>query len=185
MRALAAALLLLLVFPAAAQAPLERVLSAATPPLSGEGHDVAVLVDNLDDGADLYLYVGLDRSKIEAGVKPTLVKKNAAWSGSLAGTRPSLAESAKGSLLLKSGNEAIGRDRWSQTLTIVYRNGAFVVAGLTREERDTLEPKSGGNCDLNLLTGKGSRNGKKVEFKPETITLADWSDEKLPKDCRF
>lgn len=174
-----------LALPAAAQTPgLDRVLSAVTPNFGDDGYDLAVLVDNLDDGADLYVYLGLDRNKPDA-TKPALVKKNAAWTGSMFGTRPTLALNDKGSLLIKSSNESVGRSRWSQTLTVVYRNKAFVVAGLTHEENDTLDSKAGGSCDLNLLTGKGSRNGKRVEFKPETIALADWSDEKLPKDCRF
>jgi hypothetical protein len=176
---------LLLAAPAAAQAPLERVLSAVSLPLSGEGHDVAALVDNLEDGADLYLYIGLDPAKLQAGAKPTLLRKNVAWNGGMAGSRPSLEASPKGSLLIKSGNEAIGRGRWSETLTIVYRNGAALVAGVTREERDTLDPAAGGVCDINLLTGKGTRSGKKVESRPQTVPLADWSEDKLPKECRF
>lgn len=173
--------------PASAQTPgLERVLSAVTSYFSGEGgYDLAILVDNLDDGADLYIYLDLDRNKLDAATKPALVKKNAAWTGSMAGTRPSLAVNDKGSLLIKSSNKSIGRSRWSQTLTVVYRNKTFIVAGLTHDERDTLDLKAGGSCDLNFLTGKGLRNGKRVEIKPETITLADWSDEKLPKECKF
>lgn len=185
-RALAIAFpLVALATPAAAQVPLARVLSAVSLPLSGEGLDVAILVDNLDSGADLYLYAGLDHSKLEAGVEPTLVKKNAAWSGAMAGTRASLAASEKGSLLIKSANEGIGRGRWSQTLTVVYRNGAPIVAGLTREERDTLDLAAGGSCDLNFLTGEGTRSGKKITVRPLAVSLVDWSDDKLPKDCRF
>lgn len=101
------------------------------------------------------------------------------------GTRPSLETNDKGSLLIKSANEAIGRSRWSQTLTIVYRNKEFVVAGLTREERDTLDLKAGGSCDINFLTGKGKRNGKPIETKFPAMKLANWSDEKLPKECSF
>lgn len=171
---------------ASAQTPaLERVLSAVTLPLSGDGYDLAVLVDNLDEGADLYLYLGLERNALDKTIKPTLVKKNAAWTGGMARTRPSLAENEKGSLLIKSVNDAIGRSRWSQTLTVVYRNKSLIVAGLTHEERDTLDLQAGGSCDLNFLSGKGLRNGKRIEIRAETIALADWSDEKLPKECRF
>jgi hypothetical protein len=91
----------------------------------------------------------------------------------------------KGSLLIKSANEAIGRSRWSQTLTIVYRNGQFLVAGLTREARDKLDPKAGGSCELNFLNGKGKSGGKAVESSSRPIKLADWLDEKLPKECNF
>jgi hypothetical protein len=173
--------------PALARTPgFERVLSAVTLNFTdGGATDRAVLVDNLDAGADLYLYLSLDDAKPDAPVKPALVKKNAAWSGAMWGTRPSLEVSGKGSLLIKSGNEAIGRGRWTQTLTVVYRDKDFVVAGVTRDERDTLDLKAGGSCDLNLLTGKGKRDGKPVETKFPAMKLADWSDEKLPKECRF
>lgn len=170
---------------AEAQAPgLERVLSAATLSFSQDGGaDRAVLADNLDGGADLYLFLKTDGAK--GPIKPALVKKNAAWSGAMRGTRPSLAVSDKGSLLVKSENAGVGRSRWSQTLTIAYRNGEFVVAGVTREARDTLDLKAGGSCDLNLLTGRGKRNGKAVETKFPATKLADWSDEKLPAECSF
>ncbi|MBY6242689.1 hypothetical protein [Methylosinus sp. Sm6] len=175
--------------PALAETPgLERVLSATTLYLSESGgYDLAVLVDNRDAGADLYLYFGVDPAAPAGTTKPSFVKKNAAWVGGGAGTLPSLAVSDKGSLLIKSENDAIGRDRWSETVTVVRRNGALVVAGLTFTARDTLNPDGGGACDLNFLTGRGTRNGKKVEIRPQTILLADWSadGETLPKECRF
>ncbi|TDX62227.1 hypothetical protein EDE12_111134 [Methylosinus sp. sav-2] len=167
-------------------APLERILSATPIYLSdGGGRDLAVLVDNLDTGADLYVYLGLDQDALRAGAKPAFVKKNAAWNGGMAGQRPSLAVSDKGSLLIKSENDSIGRDRWSETLTVIRRNGALIVAGFTYAARDTIDPNAGGTCDLNFLAGKGTRNGKKVEIKAQTISLADWSEDKLPKECKF
>jgi hypothetical protein len=165
---------------------LDRVLSAVTLSFQSNGDtDRAVLVENDDAGADLYIFLNLDPANSRGAVKPALVKKNAAWSGSMWGSRPTLEVNGKGSLLIKSANEAIGRSRWSETLTIVYRNNEFLVAGLTREARDTLEPKSGGSCDLNFLSGKGKRDGKTIEVKTAAMKLADWSDEKLPKECNF
>ena len=178
---------LVFALPAYAQAPdLARVLSAVTLSFESNGDaDRAVLVENDDAGADLYIFLNVDPANSTGPIKPALVKKNAAWSGGMWGSRPSLEVSDKGSLLIKSANEAIGRSRWSQTLTIVYRNKEFVVAGLTREARDTLEPKSGGSCDLNFLSGKGKHDGKAIEIKSSAIKLSDWSDEKLPKECNF
>ncbi|WP_400769767.1 hypothetical protein [Methylosinus sporium] len=165
-------------------APLERILSATPIYLSdGGGRDLAVLVDNLDNGADLYVYLGLDQDALRAGAKPAFVKKNAAWNGGMAGQRPSLAVSDKGSLLIKSENDSIGRDRWSETLTVIRRNGALIVAGFTYASHDTIDPSAGKSCDLNFLSGKGTRNGKKIEIKAQTISLADWSDDNPPKEC--
>jgi len=171
--------------PARAEPGFDRVLSAVTLSFADGDADRAVLVDNGDAGADLYLYRALDSSRAMTPAKPALLKKSAAWSGAMFGTTPSLVASAKGSLLVKSENTAIGRSRWSQTLTIVYRNKEFIVAGLTREASDTLEPGSGHTCDLNFLTGKGKRDGKAIETKTPAMKFADWSDEKLPKECNF
>jgi hypothetical protein len=178
---------LLFALPAYAQPPsFERVLSAVTLSLQESGStDRAVLVDNQDAGADLYVYFAVDDAKPDAPIKPALVKKNAAWSGIMWGTRPSLQVSDKGSLLIKSANYGIGRSRWDQTLTVVYRNKELVVAGLTYLSFDTLDPKVGGSCDLNFLTGKGLRDSKPVETKFPVTKLADWSDEKLPRECNF
>ncbi|MEZ5450866.1 MAG: hypothetical protein R3E89_18510 [Thiolinea sp.] len=38
------------------------------------------------------------------------------------------------------------------------------------------------NCDLNLLTGKGVRNGKTVTA-PTAVTLADWNDQTVSAVC--
>jgi hypothetical protein len=61
---------------------------------------------------------------------------------------------------------------------VIHRDEQFLIAGISNSERDPLDPKAGGNCDINLLSGKGLRNGK-------PIPLSDWSDEKLPQECNF
>ncbi len=174
-------------FPARAEtARYERVVSTVTLSFENDGStDRAVLVENFDAGADLYIFRSVEDAKPDSPMEPTLLKKAAAWSGGMWGSRPSLDSSTKGSLIIKSQNEAIGRYRWSQTLTVVYRSHEFLVAGLTYDSRDNLDPKAGGSCDLNFLTGKGVRNGKPVEIKSGAIRLIDWTDEKLPKECKF
>ena len=161
-----------------------RVIASVTLSFENGETDRAVLVENDDAGADLYIYRALEPART-APPKPALVKKNAAWSGGMWGTRASLEVSDKGSLLIKSGNEGIGRDRWSQTLTVVYRDKDFIVAGLTRATHDTLDPKAGHSCDLNFLSGKGDRDGKPTTVASTPRKLADWNDEKLPQPCSF
>lgn len=185
-----AALLSLPAFASESISP-DSVLSAQTLDFNNDGlFDRATLTerrsdDGVTDGADLYLYVSAPTSEDQSKRKLALLKQNAAWSGIMWGTTPSLESSAKGSLLLKSGNDAIGRGRWEQVLTIVYRDNQFIVAGLTYTSRDTLDPKGGGSCDLNLLTGKGKRNGKSVKHNVKALPLADWDTENLPKECQF
>ena len=174
---------LLLARPATAETPdYSHVLSSVTLSFDGGDTDRAVLVENDDGGADLYVYLALQPA---AAAKPALVKKNAAWSGFMWGTRASLEVNDKGSLLVKSGNEGIGRNRWTQTLTVVLRDKQFIVAGFTRDEHDTLDLKAGGACDINFLTGKGKRNDKPISVKTPAPKLADWSDESPPQACKF
>lgn len=171
---------------AQAEPDYSRVVSSVTLSFEGGDTDRAVLVENGDAGADLYVYRNLEPASDPAKpVKPMLVKKDAAWSGAMWGTRPSLEANAKGSLLIKSENTGIGRDRWSQTVTLVYRNKELTVAGFTRETYDTLDPNAAHSCDLNFLTGKGKRDGKAIDVKSPARKFADWSDEAPPKECAF
>ena len=171
----------------AADAPdYSRVLATVTFSLEGGETDRAVLVENGDAGADLYIYRDLGPAHASSTpATPALVKKSAAWSGAMWGTRPALETNAKGALLIKSENSGIGRSRWSQTVTVVYRNKEFLVAGLTRDAYDTLDPNEAHGCDLNFLSGKGKKDGKAVDVKTPAKKLADWSDESLPKECAF
>ena len=166
--------------------PFEKVLSAVTLDFNNDATmDRAVLAQG-EDGADLYLYLGDADTAAPAGkMKLALLKKNFVFSGLLWGTLPGLAVNGKGSLVVKAENSAIGRNKWDEALAIGWRGGDFLVLGLTYASRDGLDPRAGGNCDLNLATGKGTRNGKPVTFAPRPVKVADWSDDSLPKDCQF
>ncbi len=170
-----------------AEPDFSPVLDSETLSFEEGNTDRAVLVENGDSGADLYIYLNLEPARdLSKPPKPALVKKSVAWSGGMWGTRPSLETSAKGSLLIKAENTGVGRDRWSETLTVVYRKGEFIVAGLTRESYDTLDPNAAHSCDLNFLSGKGKRDGKSIDVKTPAKKLADWSDDKAPpKECVF
>ncbi len=172
---------------ARAEPRLQDVLSAATLSFGDDGaFDRTVLTQNGDAGADLTIFRAVPAPDGAVAVlKPTLVKKDVAWSGQMWGTLPSLSVNGKRSLVIASANDAVGRDRWSQKLTVVLRDGAFVIAGITHTSHDTLDPKAGASsCDLNLLTGKGTSDGKPVTETRAPIPLADWSDYKLPNACQ-
>jgi hypothetical protein len=158
------------------------VLSAVTLDLDGDASfDRATLVQG-EEGADLYVYLSAGASGQDAPRRLALYKKEAAWTGTMWGTLPSLHVSTRGSLLLKSGNDAIGRSRWERVLTIVFRDGQLVVAGITNRSRDTLDPSGGVACDLNLLSGHGTRNGKRVKVTAKSVLLAAWDDSALPRE---
>jgi hypothetical protein len=173
--------------PARAEPDYSRVLDVETVSTTDEPDmGRAVLVDNGDAGADLYIYLSSEAASDPARPqRPALVKKDAAWNGRLSGSRPSLETNARGALLVRSESTAIGRNKWMQTLTVVYRNKEFIVAGLTRDAYDSLEPGSEHHCDLNLLTGKGKKDGRPVEVKFPAKKLSEWSDGDLPKECAF
>lgn len=164
---------------------VNNVLAAITADWNDDGSmDRAVLVANPEsdgNGVDLYLSLSDDEPN---SMKLDLVKKDIAWAGAMFGTLPSLELSGKNSLLVKSANDAIGRDRWNQTLTIAYRDKNFVVAGFTHNAYDTLEPNAKGiQCDINLLTGKGKANGKDITVTEKSPLLKDWKDESVTKVC--
>jgi hypothetical protein len=118
----------------------------------------------------------------------TIRVPEAAWSGPMAGQEAWLELSEAGSPRLVSGNEGVGRGRWSLTVTIAHRGGRLVVAGLTETWRDTLDPTAWGRCDLNLLAGRGqldSEAGPRDVPAPPPLALADWAAGAAlpPSDC--
>lgn len=165
------------------QPELSSVLSAVT--LYFDAHKYrAILVSNDDASADLCIFRE-SGSLLDETVpfERALLKRDTAWCGRMAGTQPRLEIDDQGHLLIHSGNEAIGRHRWAQTLTVTYHANDFVVARIAYEERDTLNPKTGGSYDINFLKQKGKRNGKSIPIVTVAPKLADWSDEKRPTEC--
>ncbi len=185
LRASLVAMLLLSSATVQAEPDYSRVLDVETFSFEDGETDRAVLVANGDFSSDLYIYLDLGNAEDGKPPKPALVKKDAAWNGGVWGQRPSLETNTKGSLLIKSENTGGGRSHWTQTVTVVYRNRQFIVAGLTYDAEDTIDLKDAHSCDLNFLSGKGKKDGKAIEIKTQAMKLADWSDADLPKECRF
>ncbi len=171
----------------AQQPPLERVISSVTLDFNNDAKkDRALLVENDDQDADLMIWLSSDDPKSDRDMmRLALVKKSIVTAGPMWGQEPSLVVNGKGSLLVKSQNMAIGRSKWERALTVAYRNGEFQVVGFTFSVHDGLDPKAGGSCDINLVTGKGTRNNKPVSLKPGAIRLADWTEDRTPKECEF
>jgi hypothetical protein len=159
--------------------PENPILSVIAADLNGDkGIDSAMLLKS-GDQADLYLYLLNSTGMLEL----SLVKKNLLWSGAMAGTLPQLRAAKNNGMLLYSQNDAIGRHRWHQRLSVDYRDHDFVVTGYTYDENDTLEPKANLVCDVNLLTGQGIKNKTAFKIEGQKIKLSEWSDEKIPKQC--
>ena len=159
----------------------QTVLSAVTGDWNNDGSfDRAVLVED-EDGASLLVYL----SDGDNGMKQVVSAKDFVWSGAMWGTLPELRLSSSGGLQVHAENTGVGRDHWDQTYSLAYRDGKMVVAGLTATSNDTLDPKAGGSCDINFLTGKGTANRKAVTVPGGVTAVSDWTDDSLPKVCQF
>jgi hypothetical protein len=139
-----------------------------------------------DEPAALHLVLGR-RSGSGVAFDAPVIKPDLVFNGAMAGQQASLEAGRGGSLRVLSLNEGIGRNKWTQTLTIAFRKDRFVVAGLTYATYDTLDlddPASNYTCDVNFLTGRALRNGKPHAGKVSPMTLADFDPEQLPKACK-
>lgn len=143
----------------------------------------AVLVRG-DDQADLYIFT---RDNFE--VLRTFYTRDIAVTG-IGEVDAQLKQTPDGSLQIISQNVAIGRLRWEQTLTIVYRSNQFFVGGYTYSFNDNLERDADGNvkmgdCDVNLLTGRGVRDGQPIRTSMKPIPVQDWTINTTPPECVF
>lgn len=162
---------------AAEETKFENLFSVVIAEWDGDGSmDKAVLAKSNDDDAALYIYLSNNNGKV-------IKKRNLVWYGAMWGTFPKLSINKSGSLIVHSMNDSIGRNRWSQKLTISYRKKRFIVSGYSYTSYDTLRRNSRSECDANLLTGKGMKNGKPFRFKTRTRPLKTWTDEQIPKQC--
>ncbi|MEC7121138.1 MAG: hypothetical protein VXW65_14720 [Pseudomonadota bacterium] len=163
--------------------PIDRVISVVTTDWNEDGlPDRAILMMGDDTDADLYIF----QSENHDPQQPKTLKvyqNSIAWMGNMWGTWPSLELNARNSLLIHSGNEAIGRNRWQQTLTVAYREQQFKVVGYTYRDRDTLDLETYSHCEINYLNGKAVINGKTLSHREPAKALSQWKD-KMPKLCQ-
>jgi len=176
-------ILFLLLVPTALRA---QVFTAALDAdLTGNGLIDRAELHETDEGgeADLNIWVRKPDGQLDLHAKA----KSVVWVGGI-GQQPEFAITPHGSLLVRSMNESIGRDRWHQTLTVAWRNDTFVLAGFTYSWYDTLDLENSGTCDVNLLTGKGERTRgtflRPIEFhtKSRGGPIDKW-DGNPPTEC--
>ncbi|WP_026619328.1 hypothetical protein M728_001021 [Ensifer sp. WSM1721] len=159
-----------------------RIVSAATGDWNKDGaSDLALLVAPAEDKDNaIYLYLNSDVGKLTLN---SAIPDKVWGQFELYGQAPAISPLLNGSIQITSHNDAVGRERWEQKLTIAYGNGDFVVAGYTFSSYDTLDPENTLQCDFNVLNGKGTTNGKPIASKGATILLKDWRDEMGQKAC--
>lgn len=161
-----------------------QVLGVVTHDWNDDGaFDRAVLALSTADDSEAELFIYLSDATNNR-MQLALHKKNIAWVGGLWGALPSITTNGRGSLIVNVANDSIGRNRWSQKLTIAYRKQVFMVAGYTYMARDTLNPDYQLDCDVNLLTGRGIKNAKLFQSSTKAMLLSGWSDAAIHKDCQ-
>ena len=193
MKSLGCALILLLTAIAARAEDTiasDRIIDAAIGDWNKDGKpDLALLVtmppnDQADYEIGIYIYL---RDKEHELLKLAAAAPDKVWGraepGGIYGQEPSIAALPSGSIAITSQNDAIGRDRWHQTLTLAYRNSAFLVAGYSYDFRDNLEPGNSYSCDYNVLTGKVTKDDKILKADAKTISIQDWQDDIGQKAC--
>jgi hypothetical protein len=140
-----------------------------------------------DSRIDLLIYLAAGDAPLDLTKPPSFTKRGIVDGERFNQVMP-LESKGKGSLRVKSAYSLFG-DWKEETLTVVYRRGEFVVAGLTYG----FELKDGtiGDCDINFLTRTGvwwkGLDGRKrpVTGIPPPVKLSAWSGNNYPKACRF
>ncbi len=158
--------------------PAAAIAGSATVPVDGDIVRYRATLVETEDGADLYIFTDAG-----SGWEQKVHAPNIVWRGAVYGQEPWMEVNEHGSFKIHSENSAIGRERWEQSLTIAYRKGAFVVAGYTFSHYDTLDPDTAGECDVNLLTGRGVNSGKTFKSKLGTLPVGDWTMDTRPPEC--
>jgi hypothetical protein len=161
--------------------------------LAGTGQavpdDAAREVYTLGQGeqADLLIYLDAGDGALDLTRPPTFRKDNLIHGEDLAFVMP-LAVSAKGSLNVVSSNGFGNTFNTTETLTIVYRGGAFLVAGWAQDFYNSRDEKSS-HCSVNYLAGKAVKrvnDGKDVRLKGvfKATGLKDWTLATRPAVCQ-
>jgi hypothetical protein len=164
-------------------APASQALDVLQFDFNNDGYtDRAVLIEDEAPDAKLVIYTSM-RDTMDEGT----VLKEPIWSGFVAGQYAQLHSKGRNNLVVTSSNQSIGRNRWTQTLTIAHRENAYRVVGFSYEFYDTLNQDNNGRCDVNYLNRTAeirmdvSLIAMEHAFGPEPIT--EWSFDNVPDAC--
>lgn len=165
----------------------DKVVAAAPFYADGDsGRDPDHVVLDRGDGScrfDLYVYL---RHPAPQPTTPDLFKEGVLTGGGACGNA-SLRIGPKGAIMVDLVND------WhppmsKETVTIVYRNKEFVVAGYTQRTSSITGPENADRpekfttCDINFLTRKGVRNGKPIRNVGAPVKIAAWEGG-APAEC--
>jgi hypothetical protein len=166
--------------------PPSKIVSAASGAWTDDGSmGRALLIDDPDNASvDLAIYVGNSADPSE-DLKLAAFAHDIASSGNMFGNTAELRQTKTGALQVYSENTAVGRDKWERTMTLAWRGGHFVVAGLTMSDYDDLTPGSATACDINFLSGRAKAGRKIIKMATSGgIPVEKWSEDMIPKACQ-
>ncbi|MBY4892591.1 hypothetical protein KUL25_07415 [Rhodobacteraceae bacterium N5(2021)] len=147
------------------------------------------------DTADLIIFS--DR-RAQAPQEILGIARNIAFNGPWFGQAPSLSLADDGSVQVLEEQIAIGRSPWTQSLTIDFIDGMFIVS---ERGHSTYDRATGGgfNCDVDFMTGAWAISADRPDpgsgetvydvsdsgtIPPAPIALSDWTwTSPLPVPC--
>lgn len=164
----------------------DNIIDAAMGDIDGDGReDLAILT--LPEGKmenDVGIAVYLRNPQLPV-LKQVVVLPARFWGTKSAGQQPDLDILANRSITVHTQNMSIGRTHWEKTYTLAWRNGELIVAGFTYSFFDTISHWTAGRCDLNLLTGEGTRNGARLAISGRRVSIANWDDSVGLSACQM
>ncbi|MER8633766.1 MAG: hypothetical protein E5Y02_17355 [Mesorhizobium sp.] len=192
-----------LVLPTAALTePIEtqKIITAAAGDWNGDGAtDLAMIVET-EPGAAMDMHFFL-RDKEHNFLKPAGIVQEqmyGEWNGydrpgyEASYIEPELTALPNGSIKLYIPGIPSNGARTDQTLTLAWRNDAFVVAGFAYDYHDYMKDNVANDCDYNLLTGKGksskmqpdgTRLHRTVAVEGKVVPFAEWDSGASFTDC--
>lgn len=161
----------------------EQISAIAVADWNGDQRDDVAMLLGREDSADLVIYLTQENDPF--GPQMAVRAPKLVWRGALWGTQPSLNIAADGALEVVSTNSAIGRNRWTITLTVVLREEQFILTHYRYRAIDTLEPGAEVQCDVNLRSGLGTLNGAPFSIEAAPLPIDSWSADHVIPECGF
>lgn len=150
---------------------IHNIISAVGPSWNTAGSYKAVLLRE-GEYAALYIFRG------PYDEDPLIYAPHAAITGPYWGMVPWLEFDEGGTLFLHSENRAFGRNKWEATLSIIERNGAFIVSAYSLSAYDSLDPDNFTDCTIDMLAQKLVLNTSEITPYPlpSEVLIKDWSE---------
>ncbi len=130
----------------------DKILSSLTLDLDGDSYPDVAYLTLADNATQEELDLWIKLSSQDQYYKISALAENMLTG--LSGLSNDLEVNSAGSLKVVSYNDSVGRSRWTETVTLAFRNKSLKLAGYTFTEADTVD-SSYSSCDVNVLSLQG------------------------------